>query len=1096
VRAGTAAAFKLPSPASDKNASSDRSGRNLLTTGRGGRVRTPGTIIAALAALMLTASPTAAGGLATASSSAAATTAAPGLLQVTVTIEGSRIYICDGTLTVTDGQQTTTPVIKTCDRRSLAAGASQTFSVSEPATPVGQPGAGAQVNFALTQPGDTPALGIIYGGDCNAKGIVSIRSGQTRSCTVDVYPVAYEQWIGVPKSPRPQAEERTTIVAVTQRIAAADPRRQQPELCKMAFRLGTVSEAGAITGGGPEVSACAQGDKAAQMTSVASQQILRVTTSRRARLGITDTSSMNGWVTSYSDGCLALKGGGAEVHSSQRLLVDSCTITHTLADNSTSATTRDVGLVSIEAQQIGGSAPTLCGYSIVATASRQPVTKPVSLCSEAARRSDGSRLKASQLTLAVPVGQLGFNVEPTSGPAPANQTAFRFAGSCLDRSFSVKKGLDVPCTLDLYPIDETILIPGTSGGPRVDRLVSITELLPDAADAVGVTALCKTRLVFEDAGSRIGSGGGAGGPHVSSGNICREPLGRQTVTAAGVTVIRNFLVPVVAGTALAVSDNFTGHGYVTTYDSGCSPNGDGFARFALDQRVDACTFTHSHPTDVSTAGADGTVTVVASSASSAFSVCDSKLVATATKGGAGTGTGKQLAEAKASCSSATTLMGKAAGPSQPDQAIFTLGLPVGRAQLTLTPLSRSHAAGDLVVIGGGQCDGTTIVIEKHVNKNCTLTAYVADDAVNLGGSRTRLIQITDSVAGIGSGQPTGRTDGTVCKDSFGIGTLDRGDKFIAQSKLFSACAQGKRPVQVDGTWSTTTVLAVRLPESGSLGLQDDFAVAGFVTTYGDGCALMGAGQSPKVVTFVDRPGIATCTITHTLPSPVTKPTTPTPTTPTPTTPTPTTPQPPAPQPLTSSTSLSCPASAQVQDSYSCTATVTLPANAGTASGTVTFAPSGATCVLQNGSCSATIAAGTTAATATVTASYPGAGTTIGASSASTTLAVTLRATSVAISCSSAGNDPGNAVAGATIDCVLTVQDSEQPAAFSTAGGSISATAGSDTEQCTLASTGSCMVSFVGGLPAGSQTITASYAGDGSEFAASTGSEPMHILPGG
>jgi hypothetical protein len=139
-----------------------------------------------------------------------------------------------------------------------------------------------------------------------------------------------------------------------------------------------------------------------------------------------------------------------------------------------------------------------------------------------------------------------------------------------------------------------------------------------------------------------------------------------------------------------------------------------------------------------------------------------------------------------------------------------------------------------------------------------------------------------------------------------------------------------------------------------------------------------------------------------------------------------------------------------------------------------------------------VSTGSTADTnITVHASYPGqAG--IAPSSGNASVPISLRATDIAMDCSSAGHMDGEADAGAPITCSLTVTDLYDPSGY-TPDGTVSATAGSDTEDCTLnPSIKSCSVVFASGLPAGSATITSTYGGDGTEFAGSNASDPMTV----
>jgi hypothetical protein len=84
-----------------------------------------------------------------------------------------------------------------------------------------------------------------------------------------------------------------------------------------------------------------------------------------------------------------------------------------------------------------------------------------------------------------------------------------------------------------------------------------------------------------------------------------------------------------------------------------------------------------------------------------------------------------------------------------------------------------------------------------------------------------------------------------------------------------------------------------------------------------------------------------------------------------------------------------------------------------------------------------------------------------------------------------------------VNCTLTVTDQVAPSSFAP-DGEVSATAGTDTETCTIGtSTNSCMVTLTsaGLWPYPTFTITSNYPGDSGEFAASNASEPMMVMHG-
>jgi len=180
---------------------------------------------------------------------------------------------------------------------------------------------------------------------------------------------------------------------------------------------------------------------------------------------------------------------------------------------------------------------------------------------------------------------------------------------------------------------------------------------------------------------------------------------------------------------------------------------------------------------------------------------------------------------------------------------------------------------------------------------------------------------------------------------------------------------------------------------------------------------------------------------------------------------------------------------------SCSVTVTAPSGAPAPSGTVTVTPGNETCDISTDPCDVTVpTSSTVGAQETVSASFPGQSG-LGSSTGSTAVTLTLRPTAIAMQCATDGQNEGVAVSGEEIICTLTVSDLYDPDAF-TPGGTVQATAGADTEQCSLnPESQSCMVFFTSGLTSPA-SITSSYAGDGAEFAASTGSEAISVVAPG
>src|SRR3989442_1423817 len=182
-----------------------------------------------------------------------------------------------------------------------------------------------------------------------------------------------------------------------------------------------------------------------------------------------------------------------------------------------------------------------------------------------------------------------------------------------------------------------------------------------------------------------------------------------------------------------------------------------------------------------------------------------------------------------------------------------------------------------------------------------------------------------------------------------------------------------------------------------------------------------------------------------------------------------------------STAVSCLASVVIAQSISCTVTVTDTAGTGatTPSGTVNLVYTAgltgpASCTLTAaGTCSITVTGAAPAGTATVTGNY--AGDTVHATSSGTSgnVTVSLRSTSTAVSC------PASVVIAQSISCPLTVTYTPCPGATTPSGTvNLVYTAGlTGPASCTLTATGTCSITVTGAAPAGTATVTGSYAGD-------------------
>src|SRR6266581_4195645 len=191
---------------------------------------------------------------------------------------------------------------------------------------------------------------------------------------------------------------------------------------------------------------------------------------------------------------------------------------------------------------------------------------------------------------------------------------------------------------------------------------------------------------------------------------------------------------------------------------------------------------------------------------------------------------------------------------------------------------------------------------------------------------------------------------------------------------------------------------------------------------------------------------------------------------------------------TSTTVICSPNSVVVDQTSSCTATVTdtdvsttitptgsvaFTLSAGTTGGVL----SAASCTLAAGSCSVTFQGSTGAGTATVTGTYGGdAAHTASPASAPATITVNKDNTTTAVVCT-----PSSIAIGGTSTCAATVTDTVL--ASRTATGSVAFTLSAGTTggvlsaaSCTLAA-GSCSVTFQGSTGAGTATVTGTYGGD-------------------
>jgi hypothetical protein len=996
----------------------------------------------------------------------AANTTPPGLLQVTAKVVSGYFSLCSGEFKVAEQNETTTVSRQaTCPTMDVGPNepSSLSFTISE------APGR-AQLSYDLLPASGDAKLLIMYGGNCETDGVVTIQSSGTRSCTADIYEVAHTVSLAGAGSQRAQRP-----VDVTETVVGrdTDPDSVGPTdsvVCAVSWRIGILEADGKLSPESDGLKACTDASASRSGDSESVSGLVEVGASPTARLGVSDSFSTAGYITTYSDGCDPSTDAGEIVPGH---VIRACTITHTQTANKLPPGTASAGLLGIEADQVGG-APTLCAFDLeITSTAKKPTTTPLCAQGSAAATSGAGagKLTSAQLSLAVPSGQLKLAVIPGSkAAAPGSESPSSLAantrvvlgGDCkTDGTVKLAHDGDVSCTVTIYPSKTVSLAPNGTG-----RTVTITERLAGAVRPSDDSDLCEAHL---DIGVAQPT---ALNPKMTT-NICTVSDQRTVGLAQALTVTNDYSVKAGSDSAIGVDDSFDTAGFVTTYGSGCAPTPYGAARIERAS-VETCTVSHTL-TDNKLTGKVGLVDVEVAADGTGngdFSVCASKLVAS----GAG---GKQLASVKPDCTNPAS--GRGASPP----ASFMVALPAGKATLSLVPDTNSTNAP--TIVGSGDCEPSgTVDVLPFEAKSCTLTAYPVAATRGLGGSSQGLIQVTDVVDGVRGGvsvtsaaMSPAYTD--LCSDSYSFGIINAAGQLSQGGTSVDPCKlKGSMTTTADGGGGIVTIVQVNRSVGAKVGLADVFGTSGFVTTYSGDCGPVSA--TAVKVTF--HAGIADCTITHTLPIKSTTTTGPPASVPPPS---------PTPSATASTTSANCANSVagdpiEVADSMHCTITVT--ASGAAPAGTVTVTPGNETCTLSSGSCAVSVPTGASAGTLKVGASYPGQSG-IAASTGSTNVAVALRSTGTAMSCQSAGLANGSANAGQPITCVLAVNDTYGPSAY-TPDGSVSATANGTTQTCTLsATTKSCTVTFSSGL-ASSATISSSYAGDGTEFAASTASDPITV----
>jgi hypothetical protein len=1018
-------------------------------------------------------------GLAVSSLSASATgLSGEGLVQVDATVVGVGGGVCNVTLEVTPVRGAPgplrLPVSAPLAQHCMGVSALQTSSVTMAVS------AGRSVLSVVATSGRTLNEDPVFGGDCGPDGSVTVTTGALSQCSLTLYALGGSLTLG---AGRPQAPRVIQVVEQVVPPNALPPGAGDPLalLCAASFRLGLVSgpsivQETAATG------VCAQqgtgsylGRYTAGTGSLSFLTNLAVgigaSEAGVTHIGVRDNFSASGYITTYSGGCSHLDNGGATFTLTTDPLT--CTITHTYVGGSLPP--RD-GLLRVVSSSVGTG--TLCGIdvSVAVTPPGQrpgsgtggPETPLSDQCMDGGSRTQS----AGSAQFAVAPGTASLTLRATDGRTLDDGIVW--SGDCdPSGAVAVDAGESKVCMLSLYPLFTSVnLDPGRSG--ETTRLVQVTEQIvrggataPDQVPA----ELCGIHL-------RLGLAAPSGlSPESTALAVCVQN-GEADITRSGDafsltdSIDLSFAPPPSGPAHVALRDDFAMNGYLTTYSSGCTDLMDGGAEFDTPADPLTCTITHTY-LGGNVSRTDGLLEIDTSVVGHGY-VCDAT-VDVASIGPTGGAVGSPvLAPEPAVCT------GRVAGS-------FTVGssqLAVAAGPTRLT-VSTPSGMPQYATILGGDCasDGNVTVRAGELSK-CTLTLYTLAGAFTVVSGTpqtTRLVQVTERIV------PNPQASGSslaelLCGTRFQVGLVDR-TLLTAKTSQVNVCAQTPPDYLVAGTAvmpsavTTLTVTFARTPGAvARLGVTDNFTASNYLTTFSGGCTDL-AGEIGELDVGNDP---LTCTITHTYIGPAT----------------------PAPPPTpASTTSVSCPAAgsvAAVDGTMICSVTVGAPAGAPTPSGTVTVTPGNETCNIATDPCQVTVATGATAGTQeTVTASFPGQSGLTG-SSGSDAVTLTARATAIAMDCQSmSAAQNGETYDDQPVNCTLTVTDQVAPSSFAP-DGQVSATAGSDTETCTIdTSTHSCMVTLTsGGLwPYPAFTITSNYPGDSSEFAASNGSEAMSVMHG-
>jgi hypothetical protein len=904
---------------------------------------------------------------------------------------------------------------------------------------------------------------------------VRIRAGTLSQCTLTIYPLALRAALSL------GGHQQTRLLELSERIdangdpAAADPGQQ---LCQDTFRIGLVSSSG-LAQKSPPTPLCPGASPRGLLPSgvVLYAEVMAVPSRDGAlRYGLTESFDSRDYLATYSDGCSRDSAGVVEFASAPGQIL-TCTVTHTFVRSAIDPTT---GLLDVTSHAVGPDA-SVCPALLTVQLAPRRATRPTETVTSGAELASSCAGPGGMTGTPEPTGDaelaVGRGVATLSAAGRAGTrlgAGVVFGGDCSAAGqVSIRAGERSQCSLTLVPLSGSLALGGAHGTPR---LITVTE-------RVGVGALngpppgqllCRTHY-------RLGIASSAGRFILSSdplgacGSFANRVNQSLDVSQSSVTSIELAVPAVARDESYALSDDFNAAGYMTTYSDGCLRTVGPVAALQAPANPLSCTITHTYVG--ATTRADDSVIHLDGALVGPGSLCDARL---------------ELQDRSLPSSRSTTTTTDVSFPCRQGQRSVAIDVPVLSGKLTLAAVPRSGRRLDYGSVFGGDCasDGT-LRLRRGALARCTLTLYGLLDSFVLGGSHGApldTVLISEQVAPNDSRQAAAAAQ-ALCATSFQLGLVSA-DRLTNKTPAVKACAQqsGVATAGADGSASALTSLAVSYGSPrgspSELAISDSFDAPDFTTTYSTGCRALTGGL---VAAFdVNNHDPLICTITHTYTGPPAPPTPPAP--------------PPAPPTPASTTSVACPvagSAAAVDGTMVCSITVSAPSGAPVPSGTVTVSPGGETCNIASDPCQVTVSTGTSAGSQeTVSASFPGqSGLT--ASSGSATVTLTLRATSIAMACKSASApQDGTTYNDQPIDCTLTVSDQADPTSFSP-GGQASATAGTDTEHCTLtAPTNSCTVTLTSsGLWTSPLTVTSTYPGDGTEFAASTGSEPMTVLLG-